>query len=91
MNCQVLLKATSVDGIYSADPKTHPDATRFDEITYMDVLQKGLKVMDSTAITLCMDNKLPIIVFNLKSPGAMAQVVAGENVGTLVHAKAETL
>jgi uridylate kinase len=91
MNCQVLLKATSVDGIYSADPKTNPDATRFEEITYMDVLQKGLKVMDSTAITLCMDNKLPIIVFNLKSPGAMAQVVAGENVGTLVHAKAETL
>lgn len=85
MNCQVLLKATSVDGIYSADPKLHPEATRFEEISYMDVLQKGLKVMDSTAITLCMDNKLPIIVFNLRRPGAMAQVVGGENVGTIVH------
>ncbi|MBS1959052.1 MAG: UMP kinase [Bdellovibrionales bacterium] len=85
MNCQVLLKATSVDGIYSADPKTTPDATKFEEISYMDVLQKGLKVMDSTAITLCMDNKLPIIVFNLRKPGAMAQVVGGENIGTIVH------
>lgn len=85
MNCQVLLKATSVDGIYSADPKTNPTATKFEEISYMDVLQKGLKVMDSTAITLCMDNKLPIIVFNLRKPGAMSQVVNGENIGTIVH------
>jgi uridylate kinase len=85
MNCQVLLKATSVDGIYSADPKINKEATRFDEISYMDVLQKGLKVMDSTAITLCMDNKLPIIVFNLRKPGAMAQVISGAQVGTIVH------
>jgi uridylate kinase len=85
MNCQVLLKATSVDGIYTADPKIQKDATRFDEISYMEVLQKGLKVMDSTAISLCMDNKLPIIVFNLLDRGAMNRVTQGEKLGTLVH------
>jgi uridylate kinase len=85
MNCQVLLKGTSVDGIYTADPKLHPEATRFDDLTYMDVLQKRLKVMDSTAISLCMDNKLPIIVFNLRERGAMAKVIQGEPIGTLVH------
>lgn len=85
MNCQVLLKGTSVDGIYTADPKLHADATRFDDLTYMDVLQKRLKVMDSTAISLCMDNKLPIIVFNLRQRGAMAKVIRGEAIGTLVH------
>ena len=85
MNCQVLLKATSVDGLYSADPKLNSDATRFDDISYMEVLQKGLKVMDSTAISLCMDNKLPIIVFNLKEHGAMARVIKGDHIGTLVH------
>lgn len=85
MNCQVLLKATSVDGIYTADPKLDPLATRFESLSYMDVLQKGLKVMDSTAISLCMDNKLPIIVFNLRQKGAMAQVIAGQQIGTLVH------
>lgn len=85
MNCQVLLKATSVDGIYTADPKTDKTATRFEDISYMEVLQKGLKVMDSTAISLCMDNKLPIIVFNLKENGSMTRVIAGEAIGTLVH------
>jgi uridylate kinase len=85
MNCQVLLKGTSVDGIYTADPKLHADATRFEDLTYMDVLQKRLKVMDSTAISLCMDNKLPIIVFNLRERGAMAKVIRGEPIGTLVH------
>jgi uridylate kinase len=85
MNCQVLMKATSVDGIYTADPKLDKTATRFESLTYMDVLQKGLKVMDSTAITLCMDNKLPIIVFNLREHGSMAKVIAGENTGTIVH------
>jgi uridylate kinase len=85
MNCQVLLKATSVDGIYTADPKLNKEATRFEEISYMDVLQKGLKVMDSTAISLCMDNKLPIIVFNLKEHGSMTKVVQGDKIGTLVH------
>lgn len=85
MNCQVLMKATSVDGIYTADPKLDPNAIRFESISYMDVLQKGLKVMDSTAITLCMDNKLPIIVFNMKERGSMAKVVAGNDTGTIVH------
>lgn len=85
MNCQVLLKATNVDGVYSDDPKIKKDATRFEEISYMDVLQKGLKVMDSTAISLCMDNKLPIIVFNLREHGSMAKVIQGQNIGTLVH------
>ncbi len=86
MNCQVLLKATSVDGVYSADPKLQKDATRFTEISYMDVLQKGLKVMDSTAISLCMDNKLPIIVFNLRERGSMNRAIQGQDIGTLVHA-----
>ena len=85
MNCQVLMKATSVDGIYTADPKLDKTATRFESLTYMDVLQKGLKVMDSTAITLCMDNKLPIVVFNLREHGSMASVIAGNNTGTIVH------
>jgi uridylate kinase len=85
MNCNVLIKGTSVDGIYTADPKLDKTATRFDEITYMDVLQRGLKVMDTTAITLCMDNKLPIIVFNLRETGTMLKVVQGDHVGTLVH------
>jgi uridylate kinase len=85
MNCQVLMKATSVDGIYTADPKLDKTATRFETLTYMDVLQKGLKVMDSTAITLCMDNKLPIIVFNLRDHGSMGKVINGENTGTIVH------
>jgi uridylate kinase len=85
MNCNVLIKGTSVDGIYTADPKIDKSATRFDQISYMDVLQKGLKVMDTTAITLCMDNKLPIVVFNLREKGTMLKVVQGENVGTLVQ------
>ena len=85
MNCNVLIKGTSVDGIYTADPKLDKTATRFDQISYMDVLQKGLKVMDTTAITLCMDNRLPIVVFNLREKGTMLKVVQGENVGTLVQ------
>lgn len=80
---EVVLKATSVDGIYDADPKKVKDAKRFEELTYLDVLQKGLKVMDSTAISLCMDNQLPIIVFDMGQRGALKQVVEGEAVGTL--------
>jgi len=86
MNCNVLIKGTSVDGIYTADPKLDKSATRFEQLSYMDVLQKGLKVMDTTAISLCMDNKLPIIVFNLREKGSMLKVVQGQNLGTLVHA-----
>ncbi len=82
---EVVLKATKVDGIYDADPELHPNAKRFEELTYMEVLQRGLKVMDSTAISLCMDNQLPIIVFNLHEKGALGRVVRGEAVGTLVR------
>ena len=84
INAEVIMKATKVDGIYDKDPKKHPDAKLFRELKYMDVLNKGLKVMDSTAISLCMDNKLPIITFNLTVPGNIARVIAGEPIGTIV-------
>ena len=84
-DAQVVLKATKVDGIYDADPKKNPGAKRFDTLTYIDVLNKGLQVMDSTAISLCMDNRLPIIVFDLNGKDSLKRVVAGEAVGTLVH------
>jgi uridylate kinase len=84
IKAEVILKATKVDGIYDKDPKRHPDAVRFGRITYMDVLKKGLKVMDSTAISLCKDNGLPIIVYDLKKKGNLRRVVLGEKVGTLV-------
>jgi uridylate kinase len=86
MKAEVILKATKVDGIYSADPVQHPNATRYEKISYLQVLQERLQVMDATAISLCMDNKLPIIVFNLKTPGDIKRVVRGEPVGTLVTA-----
>jgi uridylate kinase len=82
---EVVLKATKVDGVYDADPKLKPDAKRFEQVTYLDVLQRGLKVMDSTAISLCMDNQLPIIVFDLHHAGNLKRVVEGQPVGTLVH------
>ncbi len=82
---EVVLKATKVDGIYDADPKKNKSANRFEEVTYIEVLQKGLQIMDSTAISLCMDNKLPIIVFDLHQKGALARVISGEAVGTLVR------
>jgi uridylate kinase len=81
---QVVLKATKVDYVYDSDPKKNPDAKPFTEVSYLDVLQKRLNVMDSTAISLCMDNHLPIIVFNLHHKGALKRVVQGEAVGTLV-------
>jgi len=82
---EVVLKATRVDGIYDADPQHNPNAKRFEEVSYLEVLQRGLKVMDSTAISLCMDNQLPIIVFDLNQRGALEQVVEGKAVGTLVR------
>ncbi len=82
-----IMKATKVDGVYSADPLVDPSAERFDEITYLDCLQKGLKVMDSTALSLCMDNGVPIIVFNLWVPGNVGRAVKGEPVGTVVRGK----
>jgi uridylate kinase len=84
IGAEVILKATKVDGIYDSDPKKNPKATRFSEITYLDALQRQLKVMDSTAFSLCMDNKMPIIVFELFVPHNLKRVVLGEKVGTLV-------
>lgn len=84
IGADIILKATQVDGIYTADPKKDPSAKRFKEIRYIDVLKRGLKVMDSTAISLCMDNKLPILVFDLSKPGNIKRAVLGEKIGTLV-------
>jgi uridylate kinase len=80
-----ILKATKVDGIYSADPLKNPQAKRFHRIRYIEVLKKGLEVMDATAISLCKDNKLPIIVFSLKRHGNILRVVTGEDIGTTVY------
>jgi uridylate kinase len=84
INADVIMKATNVDGIYDKDPRKHADAKFHHELTYMDVLKDGLQVMDSTAISLCMDNKLPIITFNLNKAGNIARVVRGEKIGTIV-------
>ena len=86
IKADVILKATKVDGIYTADPMKDPDATRFDRISYLQVLEHGLKVMDATAISLCMDNHLPIVVFNLLTPGNIRRAICGEPVGSLVSA-----
>jgi uridylate kinase len=86
IKADVILKATKVDGIYDADPMIHPAATRFDRISYLQVLEQGLKVMDATAISLCMDNGLPIVVFNLRTPGNIRRAVIGETIGSLVTA-----
>lgn len=85
IKAQAFLKATNVDGIYSADPKKDPKAIRFERLTYMDMLQKGLAVMDSTAVSLCMDNNLPMVVFDMHKPGNIKQVVEGARIGTLVE------
>ena len=82
---EVVLKATRVDGVYDSDPHENPKAKRFETVSYLEVLQRGLKVMDSTAISLCMDNQLPIIVFNLSQKGALKDVIDGKAVGTLVR------
>jgi uridylate kinase len=84
VGADVILKATKVDGIYDSDPKKNPKAVRFDKITFLDALQRQLKVMDSTAFSLCMENKMPIIVFDIFAPKNLARVVLGEKVGTLV-------
>jgi uridylate kinase len=84
IGAEVVLKATKVDGIYDSDPKTNPKAKRYSEIRYVEALKKELKVMDSTAFSLCMDNKMPIIVFELFRPHNLKRVVMGEKVGTLV-------
>jgi uridylate kinase len=86
IKAEVILKATKVDGIYDADPVLVKDAKMFDQISYMDVLKKGLQVMDSTAISLCKDNNLPIIIFNLNRTGNIKRVLTGEKIGSLVSA-----
>ncbi|MFA5356384.1 MAG: UMP kinase [Candidatus Omnitrophota bacterium] len=84
INADAILKATKVDGVYSADPLKVNNARKFDSLKYIDVLKKGLKVMDATAVSLCMDNKLPIVVFNLNKEGNIRRVVSGEKIGTIV-------
>ena len=84
VKADVILKGTKVDGIYDADPMKHPEAKKFSKLTYFDVLQKGLRVMDTTAISLCMDNRLPIIVYNLRKEGNLRKIVLGERIGTIV-------
>lgn len=85
IGAQVILKGTKVDGIYEADPVTHPTAKRYDALTFLQVIERGLKVMDATAVTLCMDNNLPLIVFNLKEPGNIRRIAMGEKIGTVVR------
>jgi len=86
IKADVIMKGTKVDGIYTADPMIDPNASRYDNISYLQVLERGLRVMDATAISLCMDNRLPIVVFNLKTPGNMKRAIMGEPVGSLVTA-----
>ncbi|NOZ56652.1 MAG: UMP kinase [Calditrichaeota bacterium] len=84
VEAEAILKGTKVDGVYDSDPMTNKDAKRYDHLTYMDIIRKQLKVMDTTAVTLCMDNDLPIIVFNLRKHGNLKRVLLGEDVGTKV-------
>jgi uridylate kinase len=81
----ILMAKNNVDGVYDADPKKVPTATKFDQLTYMDVLNKGLGVMDTTAITLCMDNSIPIVVFNISVEGNIKRAILGEEIGTIVE------
>lgn len=85
IDAEVLLKATKVNGIYDKDPELHKDAVMFNEISYIDMLNKGLKVMDATAVSLCMDNSLPMITFNLFEKGSIARVIKGDKIGTLIN------
>ena len=85
IEADIIFKASMVDGIYDSDPKKNPDAVKFDKLSYLDVLNKDLKVMDSTAATLCMDNGIPILVFNLQDPHNIVRAVEGETIGTVVE------
>jgi uridylate kinase len=85
IGAQVILKGTKVDGVYTSDPKKDPDAVKLPRLTYIDVLKRGLQVMDATAISLCMDNKLPIVIFDLTTPGNILKVISGEEIGTIVQ------
>lgn len=85
VSAQVILKATKVDGVYDSDPNKNPEAKKYDFLTYIEVLQMGLKIMDATAISLCMSNNIPIIIFNINDPQNIKRVILGDNVGTLVY------
>lgn len=89
IGAQVILKGTKVDGVYDKDPKEFPNALRFERLRYIDVLNKGLKVMDATAVSLCMDNKLPILVFNIREEGNLLKAALGEPIGTIVEETAD--
>ena len=84
IKADILLKATSVDGIYTADPKVHLDATKFREISYAEILRLNLRVMDTAAVSLCRDNNMPMMVFSMKTPGNIVRVIQGESLGSLV-------
>ena len=84
LNCDALLMAKTIDGVYDADPKTHPEAIRYETLSYSDALSKNLRVMDASAFSLCMDNSLPIVVFDINTPGGIVRAVRGEKIGTLV-------
>ena len=86
IEAEVILKATKVDGVYTTDPTKDKDAVKFERLGYLEVLNRGIEVMDNTALTLCMDNNVPIVVFNLLTPGNIERVVLGEEIGTLVGA-----
>ena len=86
VGADVIFKATKVDGIYSSDPRTDKDAIKYKELSYLDVLKKGLNVMDSTAVSLCMDNKLPMVIFNFRQTHSIKRVLLGEKIGTTVGA-----
>jgi uridylate kinase len=87
VHAQAILKGTGVDGVYDSDPRLNPEATKFEDLEYIEVLKRGLQVMDATAISLCMDNGLPIIVFDFRHEGNIKRALTGERIGTLVHAR----
>jgi uridylate kinase len=89
IGAEVLLKATRVDGVYEADPETDPTARRFEHLTYADLLRDRLRVLDSTAVSLCMENEMPIVVFDLNTPDNITRVARGERVGTLIASRVE--
>lgn len=86
IHAEAILKGTGVDGVYDSDPRLNPEAVKFEDLEYIEVLKRGLQVMDATAISLCMDNRLPIIVFNFREDGNIKRALTGERIGTLVHA-----
>jgi uridylate kinase len=86
IHAEAILKGTGVDGVYDSDPQLNPEAIKFEDLEYIEVLKRGLQVMDATAISLCMDNGLPIIVFNFRQEGNIKRALTGERIGTLVHA-----